>query len=84
MLLISCRIDPVDGVGLVARAWRPSSNGRSDDEMRPDPAPLMRDHLHMAVEGGDLRRDADLFHEFRGERGGKRLTHLDDAPRQPK
>jgi hypothetical protein len=33
----------------------------------------------MPVEGGDLGLDSDLFHQFTGERGGRRLARLDDT-----
>ena len=50
--------------------------------MRANPIPLMRDRLDMPVEGDDFGLDADLFHEFPGERGGESLAHLDPAAGQ--
>jgi hypothetical protein len=65
------RIDPIDGLLLVARtrfAARAARDERGDDIVRSNAFALALDRLEAPVEGDDLGLDANLLSKFTGDR----------------
>src|SRR5271165_4353613 len=81
------RINPADRVDFVAHARfaaPPASDERRDDEVRAHAVPLAFNGFDKAVEGDDVRFDADLFSELALNRLLKRLAELDHPAGQGK